>query len=122
MTAFNPDLILSPDETERCGTYTDYISAERTRIDYNRKEAMIYMEVLIKGKLDASWSDWFESMTISQAGREDTLLSGDVPDLAAVYGILSRMSSLHLRLVSVSCLESPNQRPPLETTEITGAI
>jgi hypothetical protein len=66
---------------------------------------MIHMEITIKGKIDPSWSDWFEGMSISQAGPERTQLAGDLLDQSAVFGVLSRLSSLHLALISVACCE-----------------
>ncbi len=38
----------------------------------------------------------------------DTILTGDLPDKSAVYGVISRLSSLGVTLVSVYCQENRN--------------
>ena len=35
----------------------------------------------------------------------ETLLSGHLPDMAAVYGVISRLGSLVIPLISVMCIE-----------------
>lgn len=61
---------------------------------------MPQIEISCKGRLDASWSDWFQGLTIERVAAGRTSLSGEVPDNAAVYGIFSMMSSLGLTLIS----------------------
>ncbi len=70
---------------------------------------MFHTEIHIKGKLDLNWSDWFEEMQIQESSAGDSLLSGNLPDKAAVYGIISRLSSLSITLVSVTCHEETEQ-------------
>jgi len=36
---------------------------------------------------------------------DETILRGKLPDIAAVYGVISRLGSLVIPLVSVSCVE-----------------
>ncbi len=66
---------------------------------------MVHTEIIVKGRLSADWSDWFEGMQLSEGQAGVTLLCGDLPDKSAVYGILSRLSSLGITLVSVSCVD-----------------
>lgn len=58
------------------------------------------LEIYCRGRLDASWSDWFQGLTIEPVAPDRTSLSGEVPDNAAIYGVLSTMSSLGLTLIS----------------------
>jgi hypothetical protein len=58
------------------------------------------IEIYCRGRLDASWSDWFQGLTIESVPPDTTSLSGEVPDNAAIYGLLSTMSSLGLTLIS----------------------
>ncbi|MEI7769131.1 MAG: hypothetical protein WCI67_04030 [Chloroflexales bacterium] len=53
-----------------------------------------------KGKIDASWSEWFQGLSIQPISSDETSMSGEVADNAAIYGILSTMSSLGLTLIS----------------------
>jgi hypothetical protein len=60
------------------------------------------IQVRIKGKIDKHWSSWFEDLDISHdREREETLLSGEIPDQAALYGVLARLRDLGLALLSV---------------------
>ncbi len=60
------------------------------------------VEIRVKGQLDKDWSDWLGAMTITHAKRGETVLSGDVTDQAALYGLLLRLSNLGLQLVSLT--------------------
>jgi hypothetical protein len=73
---------------------------------------MVYTEIQIKGKLSQTWMDWFEDMRLWPMDSGDMLLSGDLPDKAAVYGVLSRLSSLGISLISVTCREEDSIGPP----------
>ena len=37
---------------------------------------------------------------------DETILLGKLPDMAAVYGVISRLGSLVIPLISVSCVEA----------------
>jgi hypothetical protein len=65
---------------------------------------MVITEIHIKGKLDPGWSDWFEEMQI-ESSKEETVLRGSLPDQSSVYGVISRLSSLGLTLISLTCRE-----------------
>ena len=57
-------------------------------------------QIRLKGTLDSSWSDWFDGFTITAQGDE-TLLTGVVPDQAALHGILAKINDLGLPIVSI---------------------
>jgi hypothetical protein len=73
---------------------------------------MFYTKIQIKGKLDPHWSDWFESMQVQESPCGDTILCGSLPDKSAVYGMISRLSSLGITLISVTCDEEIEPGPP----------
>ena len=61
-------------------------------------------EIKGPGRLDESWEEWFEGMEITVAsgdGPTITTLTGTVTDEAALQGLLDRLFSLGLRLLSV---------------------
>jgi len=60
--------------------------------------------IRLKGYLDNKWSDWFEQMAISSDG-EETILTGQVADQAALHGLLIRIRDLNLILLSVERME-----------------
>ena len=62
-------------------------------------------EIHLRGRLDPSWSDWFDGLAVSPTGTGETLLSGLVVDQAALYGILLRLRDLSLELLSLRQLD-----------------
>lgn len=63
---------------------------------------MQYVEIRVKGQIDGRWSDWFGGLTIRPSGAGETVLTGPVPDQAALYGIIARLRDLGLELSSLS--------------------
>ncbi len=64
---------------------------------------MIY-QVRIGGHLDAGWSDWLGGLSITAQPDGSTLLTGTLPDQAALHGVLNKLYSLNLTLLSVQCI------------------
>ncbi len=66
-------------------------------------------QIEVPGHLDESWSDWAGGMTVTLESRADgpptTTLTGTVADQAALQGLLRRLYSLGLPLISVNCVE-----------------
>ncbi len=65
-------------------------------------------QIKVPGQLDESWSDWAGRMTITIESEGDnlpvTILTGAL-DQAALQGLLRRLYSLGLPLISVNCVE-----------------
>jgi len=65
-------------------------------------------QIKVPGHLDESWSDWDGKMTITTESDVDglpvTTLTG-VFDQAALQGLLRRLYSLGLPLISVKCVD-----------------
>jgi hypothetical protein len=65
-------------------------------------------QIKVPGDLDESWSDWARGMTITVESESDglpiTTLTGTL-DQAALQGLLRRLYSLGLPLISVVCVE-----------------
>mgnify|MGYP003565769374 CR=1 FL=1 len=63
----------------------------------------------IQGRLDESWSFWFDDMAITIESGDGativTVLSGTVADQVALHGVLARVRDLGLPLLSVQRIE-----------------
>jgi hypothetical protein len=63
--------------------------------------------IRVKGHLDQSWQAWFEGVEIVLEADGTSLLAGFLRDQAALYGILLRIRTLGLTLLSHSSEEGP---------------
>ena len=66
---------------------------------------MYHTEIHIKGNLNPNWSEWFGELQVLENNCDETMLVGKLPDMAAVYGVISRLGSLVIPLISVRCIE-----------------
>jgi hypothetical protein len=57
--------------------------------------------VKVRGALDQHWSAWFDGLEITIDENGDTILTGTLPDQAALFGIINRLRDLGLELLSV---------------------
>jgi hypothetical protein len=88
--------------------------AERHTSTPDSREAGRY-EIRLTGHLDARWSAWFDGLTVRLESDGTTVISGQVPDQAALHGLLQRVRDLGLPLVSVICVEpDPAATPAAE--------
>jgi hypothetical protein len=61
-----------------------------------------FYEIRINGHFDDSWANWFEGLTFTNQEDGDAVLSGHLPDQAALQGILNQIGNLGLTLISVN--------------------
>ena len=61
--------------------------------------------IRVRGNLDRKWSDWFDGFTIAPQADDETLLTGSAADQTALHGMLSKICSLGLPLLSVQRVE-----------------
>jgi hypothetical protein len=62
----------------------------------------VHYEIRVKGQLEEHWSDWLGGLEISHDENGNSLLTGVIPDQAALHGILNQIRDLGLTLISVS--------------------
>jgi hypothetical protein len=63
-------------------------------------------EIVIEGQLDNGWSEWFEPLSLLSPIPSTTMLRGELPDQAALFGILKKLHNLGLVLISVQRVTS----------------
>jgi len=63
------------------------------------------VEIRVKGQIDQHWSDWFDDLTVTHTDQNETVLTGPIPDQAALHGLLAKLRDLGLPIVSVNLSE-----------------
>jgi hypothetical protein len=68
-------------------------------------EKPIVYQITVSGELDPGWSDWLGALSVQSqttpAGQCLTLLTGPIPDQAALRGILTQIWDLNLEVIAL---------------------
>ena len=67
----------------------------------------MHSRIRVQGQLDPSWQHRFEGFRLESQETGTTLLSGTLPDQAALYGVLLQLIRLGLTLLSLEESEAP---------------
>jgi hypothetical protein len=60
------------------------------------------IQIKVRGHLDSRWQEWFDRLTIDYDPEQDiSLLSGNLPDQAALVGILNQLNHMNVTFISV---------------------
>lgn len=59
------------------------------------------VEIRVKGQIDPEWSETFGGLTIRHSNPDEAVLTGTLPDQAAVYGVIGHLRDLGLGLLLV---------------------
>ena len=70
----------------------------------------MYYHIRVQGHLDPVWQHQFEGWQITHEDAGTTLLSGFLPDQAALHGVLLQVVRLGLTLLSLETSEDPPQQ------------
>ena len=73
---------------------------------------MQLVTIRIKGEMDESWSEWFEGFELIHCGTDETVLTGEVSDQAAFYGLIGKLRDLGLQLLSGYSVEQSEPTKP----------
>ena len=63
-------------------------------------------EIRLSGRLHERWDAWFDGLTVTHEEDGTTVISGRLPDQAALHGLLQRVRDLGLPLISVTELDA----------------
>jgi hypothetical protein len=61
-----------------------------------------FFEIRVKGHLNSEWSDWLGGLQVRLLDSGEMILSGRLVDQAALMGVLNRLYSLNLTLLSLN--------------------
>ena len=78
--------------------------SNRRSLECDANQPMVY-QIRIRGHLSARWTVWFEGVTITLEEGGDTLLTSEIVDQAALYGLLKKVRDLGMPLLSVNLID-----------------
>ena len=81
----------------------------------NPSKPMVY-QIRLQGHLTQRRTEWFDGLTISLEENADTLLTGPVPDQAALFGLLRKVRDSGMPLISLNPLEQGQANTSKENT------
>lgn len=68
-----------------------------------------YFEIKIRGHLNQRWSNNFAGLKLTHLEGDKTILSGPLPDHAALHGLLERIRDFNLKLISITSCDPSTQ-------------
>jgi len=71
---------------------------------------ILYYQIKLEGHLDQRWASWFDEMDITHRKSGNTILSGPIRDQAELQGLIKKIYSLGLTLISVNPLNGDQER------------
>ena len=76
-----------------------------------RQSVRYQVRVRVQGELDPAWSTLLGDLAMATEPDGTTLVSGELPDQAAVHGLLASIRDLGLSLISVDTVAIPSPTP-----------
>jgi hypothetical protein len=60
------------------------------------------VEIRIEGHLEPAWEEWLGGFNLAHTEQDETILTGEVKDQAALYGLIAKLRDLGVKLISVN--------------------
>lgn len=60
------------------------------------------LEIRLDGCLDKTWADWLDGFTLTHTEEGETILTGEIKDQAALFGLIAKLRDLGVTLISVN--------------------
>jgi hypothetical protein len=70
----------------------------------------VHYEIRVEGVLGSRWSAWFDGLEVTSDDHGQTIIAGEIPDQAALHGLLAKIRDLGLELLAVRRTE-PDRHP-----------
>jgi hypothetical protein len=58
-------------------------------------------QIVIKGNLDTTWSEWFDGWMIDYENSGNTVITSPPIDQVALFSVLKKMNDLNLTFISM---------------------
>src|ERR1700756_5520698 len=84
-----------------------------------KPQSRIY-EIRVRGPIGPTMREAFPTLVVSRRGQ-DTVLTGPVPDQAALYGVLHQIEALGLELIMCAPVDWPATEPSDDVQPSTSA-
>ena len=81
-----------------------------------------FYEIRLKGHLESRWGNQFVGMVITLDDNGETLLTGPVPDQAALHGLLKKVRDVGLPLLSINSIEPDTKEINRKTLQKFGGF
>jgi hypothetical protein len=62
-------------------------------------------EIVLRGSLDESWSDWLGGLELRVTPSGETVATGPIQDQAELHGLLERIRDMGIELLAVRRLD-----------------
>lgn len=59
-------------------------------------------QIQFQNHMDNCWHNWFDGLQIENMSNGEVRVSGQLPDQAAVFGLLNKVRDLNLKVISFS--------------------
>lgn len=59
-----------------------------------------FCEIKVRGRLEPHWAEWFDLMNI-EIESDTTIISGLIADQPALQGLMEKISTLGLKVISI---------------------
>ncbi len=73
------------------------------------KQTGLVYEIQLEGYLDNRWTDWLYGMSLSYTPEGRTILTGRLPDQAALHGVIGKILDIGIPLISVKRIDPYEQ-------------
>ncbi len=73
-----------------------------------KQNGLIY-EIRLEGYLDKRWADWLSGMNLAYTPDGVTILTGRLPDQAALHGVIGKILDIGIPLISIQRMDPDEQ-------------
>ncbi len=73
------------------------------------KQTGLIYEIRLEGYLDQRWVDWLSGMSLAYTPDGLTVLTGQLPDQAALHGVIGKILDIGIPLISIKRIDLDEQ-------------